>query len=125
MKKLILSFLAVSALVLGGMGLVANAAPTSTIVQNLQITALSGGGTLCLHILNSGLVQTTSGDCGSGSFTTTTINGTASLVFALKGDGSEVHSVKSRMCPRGYEQRAGVEGKDFNPDMIGGADPFI
>ena len=97
MKKLILSFLAVSALVLGGMGLVANAAPTSTIVQNLQITALSGGGTLCLHILNSGLVQTTSGDCGSGSgsFTTTTINGTASLVFALKGDGSTVTSTTS------------------------------
>ena len=32
--------------------------------------------------------------------------------------GSEVHSVKSRVCPRGYEQRSGVEGKDFNPDKI-------
>jgi len=32
--------------------------------------------------------------------------------------GSEVHSVKSRLCPRGYEQRAGVEGKDFNPDKV-------
>ena len=32
--------------------------------------------------------------------------------------GSEHHSVKSRLCPRGYEQRAGVEGKDFNPDRI-------
>ena len=36
MKKLILSFLAVSVFVLGGMAIVANAAPTSTIVQNLQ-----------------------------------------------------------------------------------------
>ena len=73
MKKFLLSFLAVASLVLGGMALVANAAPTSTIVQNLFITGLAGGGTECLHILNSGLVQATAGDCGSGAGTSTTL----------------------------------------------------
>jgi hypothetical protein len=29
---------------------------------------------------------------------------------------SPLDTVKSRFCPRGYEQRAGVFGKDFNPD---------
>ena len=66
-KKLILSFIGFSSAVFLTMGLVANAAPTSTVVQNLFITGLAGGGTECLHILNSGLVQVTSGqDCGSG-----------------------------------------------------------
>ena len=67
MKKILL-FLSIASTLLIGMGFVANAAPTSTYVQNLFITGLSGGGTECLHILNSGLVQVTAGsDCGSGS----------------------------------------------------------
>lgn len=58
------------------------AAPTSTIVQNLFITGLSGNGVKCLDILNSGLVQTTSNDCGAGG-STTTINGVVGPNFTF------------------------------------------
>lgn len=94
-KKYIIALSAASALLFAAS---ANAAPTSTIVTNLFITGLAGNGTECLHILNSGLVQTTSGDCGSGSGSgggvlagagiTSTISGsTTTLTLNLSGTG--------------------------------------
>lgn len=80
MKKLFI-FLGIAGAILTLMGLVANAAPTSTPVQNLVITGLAGGGTECLHILNNGLVGVTAGsDCGSGSG-----GGSSTLILGANG----------------------------------------
>lgn len=38
-----------------------------TIGGNTTLTGLAGGGTLCLHVSNAGLVGTAAADCGSGS----------------------------------------------------------
>jgi hypothetical protein len=100
MKKLILSLLAVAALCCLHVALVANAAPTSTVVQNLKITALGDTGTPCLVISNiGGLVATSTcaagGGGGVGTSTPTvgfayfvnanTISGTSSYVASFNG----------------------------------------
>lgn len=60
---------------------VAFAAPTSTVVQNLFITSLAGNGTKCVHILNSGLIQLATADCGSGVGGSSSINFYANSKF--------------------------------------------
>jgi hypothetical protein len=86
MKKLVLTIFGLAILISAH---VATAAPTSTPVQNLFITGLAGHGTVCLHILNSGLVQVTNADCGTGGGgASTTINGVTSSTFTIiAGDG--------------------------------------
>jgi len=56
-----------------------SAAPTSTIVQNLIISAVKNAP--CLSTTGTGLVATTS--CGTGSGATTTINGVSGPTFTL------------------------------------------
>jgi hypothetical protein len=61
------------------MYLVANAAPTSTILQNLVITGVKNAP--CLLTDANGLVGSTT--CGSGGSSTISINGVSSTVFSL------------------------------------------
>lgn len=81
MKKTILLFVLVSSLVLGLMALVANAAPTSTNVQNLVITALPSAP--CLKTTATGLVATTT--CGGAA------SGSSTILIAGGGQTSNVN----------------------------------
>lgn len=71
--------------------LTVQAAPTSTVVQNLFITSLAGNGTVCLQVTNSGLVATSSSACGSGSgggsFSAT---GTPSQILVFTGTSTGI-----------------------------------
>jgi hypothetical protein len=88
MKQSII-FIGIASALLFSMGLVASAAPTSTYVQNLFITGLAGGGTECLHILNSGLVQVTPGqDCGSGGGASSTLIYAGNQFLLVQQSGS-------------------------------------
>ena len=69
MKKFILTFLSVASVVFAGMYLVAQAAPTSTIVQNLVITGVKSAP--CLLTDANGLVGST--NCGTGGSGSSTV----------------------------------------------------
>lgn len=55
----------------------------ATIGNNLTLSGLTGGGTLCLHVNNSGIVSTAAGDCGTSGGTITAV--TASYPLASSG----------------------------------------
>ena len=90
MKKFLSIFAVVGALVMGSMALVANATPTSTIVQNLVITGVKSAP--CLGTDGNGLVGSTL--CGSGGGSTTTFNNIATSTLLVKA-GAGVGVVSS------------------------------
>jgi hypothetical protein len=80
MKKIFKTILVGAALL--SLALVAHAAPTSTIVQNLVINGLKSSSNPCLNVNSAGAVATTT--CGSGgSGATTTINSATGPTFSF------------------------------------------
>jgi hypothetical protein len=85
MKKFILPIVTVAVLCLVHLATIANAAPTTTIVQNLRITGLGSTGNPCVTIKNAA-GDTATSTCGSGGGSSA--SGTVGAVQLSDGSGN-------------------------------------
>lgn len=57
-----------------------NATTTALTLGGLTLSNLAGGGTLCVHVNNSGTLSTTASDCGSSGGTVTSVTATYPII---------------------------------------------
>jgi hypothetical protein len=72
-------------------GLTTGSSPTFT---GETLSGLAGGGTLCLHVSNTGVIGTAAADCGTGAGGITSLNGSASTTQTFaNGTGISVSTL--------------------------------
>lgn len=70
----------------------ANATTSALTLGGLTLSNLAGGGTLCLHVNNTGVVSATASDCGSSGGTVTSVTATNPL-FSSGGTTPNISTI--------------------------------